>query len=149
MKKYIVFIGTILLVLVPLILGRILDRIFLSGISSFWWLPIALIFAVFWAWAGSRFAALSLKKIYAFLLGNSLTILLYLLYMLGPKGTGLNVYLWSQRYFLPVAGLFAKVTERLQLGSSFLAGGIFLGYLFMVLVFSVGFYINVRREQRA
>lgn len=148
-----------LLLSAPLIAGYAMNKLMLAGLPGtqlfpvFLYLPTSLTFAVFWAWVGSLFARLNVKKIYGFLLGNSTTVIFALIFTwifcFEQQEAAMAISPWlvlsCQLFVLPMANLSARILSIL---SSYLHSNVAIlgAYLLLVIAFSAGFFYRVRRE---
>jgi len=147
---------TLLLVPVPFLIGFAMSKMMMWDFFSRGMplLPMGLIFVVFWAWVGSVLARLEMKKVYSFLLGNSLNIISFLLliwFFLLEPGPITNVWvgrlnIFAQYYILPMVNL---ASQTFRIFTNHLHGTIimFFSNFLLTLVFSVGFFYRVRKEE--
>jgi len=103
---------------------------------------LSLAFILFWAWAGSRFAALNMGRLSGFLLGNSATIIFFLLYLLFGHQAGADALshwlaLLSGIYVVPLTGVLDLLPSVL--------GAQAIAYLLLIMIFSAGFFCKLRK----
>jgi len=151
---------TIGLVAVPLVVAYVMNRLLMLGMSSpgvvnfVGWLfaPLSLVFTIFWVWVGSKFASLDIKKVYSFLLGNSLniiacTIYVWLFYWSEPatRFTFGRLSTFAQFYALPVVNLGSRIV---MLFTNHIDGSVVMvvSYLLLTLAFSTGFIYRARKD---
>jgi hypothetical protein len=129
-------------ILIPFIYG-LLSNTFVMIIPP---LLSQLVFTVFWFWVGIKFSHLSGNNIKSFIIGNSIWILSFLLYLwqfvlLNDESRNLFLALISQCYMLSFIWSGTKLT---LLFSDVLHGTTItiISYLSMLLVFSLGFIVD-------
>jgi hypothetical protein len=129
-------------ILIPFIYG-LLSNTFVMIIPP---LLSQLVFTVFWFWVGIRFSYLSGNNIKSFIIGNSIWILSFLLYLwqfvlLNDESRNMFLALISQYYMLSFIWSGSKLT---LLFSDVMHGTTItiISYLSMLLVFSLGFIVG-------
>lgn len=141
----------IVYLLSPLIVGYTYDKLITMGMSVSWYFPISLTFLVFWIWVGSRYVILPIKKLYSYLLGNSLSFAGLFIHLISyhvnwPRG----IYRFSSLYPFPLYRIVGHVTGRISAIFDYpinISDKIF-AYLLLILCFSIGFYYQYMRVKR-
>ncbi|WP_291582075.1 hypothetical protein [Clostridium sp. UBA6640] len=134
----------ILIILIPLIIGIIINRVsFILQIYSMvpWIFVIA--FIVFWFWAGKVFARAKQNKVKSFLMGNSLWAISFLFYiwqfiLLDDTNKNLIIAGISQNYMILIVPIATKI---MMMFTDTIDGNIILivSYILMIIIFSIGF----------
>jgi len=140
-------IKTYLLVLVPLILGRLINSPILGYYFPF---LLSLCFLGLWFWVGMKFAKLNIGKVYSFFIGNSLNIISFLLfiwsfYILSDDNINLLIAGFSQNYAGPTLSISASIyhlTNPTVLSNEY----VIISYVLMSLVFTAGFFYQVKKK---
>lgn len=140
-------IKTYLLVLVPLILGRLINSPILGYYFPF---LLSLCFLGLWFWVGMKFAKLNIGKVYSFFIGNSLNIISFLLfiwsfYILSDDNINLLIAGFSQNYAGPTLSVSARIyhlTNPTVLSNEY----VIISYVLMSLVFTAGFFYQVKKK---
>lgn len=129
-------------ILIPFIYG-LLSNNFVMIIPP---LLSQIIFAVFWFWVGKRLSKLGENNIKSFIIGNSIWLLSFLLYLwqfvlLNDESRNMFLALISQHYMLSFIWSGTKLT---LLFSNVLHGTTItiVSYLSMLLVFTLGFIVG-------
>ncbi|RXJ04457.1 hypothetical protein DS745_03475 [Anaerobacillus alkaliphilus] len=135
----------VLLIFVPLIYGYIASRnlIFIHPFA------FQLIFGVFWLWVGMKFGRLAISKFKSILLGNSIWLLSFLIFIwqfviLDDLSRNIAFTSFSQYYMLPFIWSGSKLVLIFSdtIHSSTV---MILSYICMLLTFIVGFLIGCRK----
>lgn len=136
-------IKTYLLILVPLILGWLIN----SPIFGYYFpFLLSLVFLGFWFWVGVRFAKLEIRKYYSLLIGNSLNMISLLLfiwsfYLVSDADRNLFLSVFSQLYAIPTLSISAMIyhlTNPVVYTNEY----VIISYVLMSVVFTVGFFIS-------
>lgn len=153
---------TLSLVATPLAVSYVFNRLIMLSISYptlannlvKLYSPLAWIFLIFWVWVGSRFAKIELKRIYSFLIGNSLNIIacfvyIWLFYWSDPA-TRLaysRLSTLSEFYTLPVISLSFKIVATFV---NYIDGRVtqVVSFLLLTLAFSIGFIYQYWKDNR-
>ncbi|MRH41474.1 hypothetical protein GH741_02155 [Aquibacillus halophilus] len=129
-------------ILLPLIYGFISNTfmlIFPPFLSQ-------LVLAVFWFWIGIKFSSFSGNKVKSFFIGNSIWLLTFILYLmqfvlLDDESRNMTIAIISQYYMLSFIWSGTKLallfTDALN-GTTI----IIISYLFMLLIFTIGFLVG-------
>lgn len=114
---------------------------------------LSLAFLAFWAWVGSRFAALNIGKVYSFLLGNSTTFISCLVfYIFGEQAGADAISKWlsllSGLFVLPVVSLSTGIVSLFVNLSASDYGIItyLVSVLLLVAGYSGGFFYNKEKQ---
>ncbi|MFD1019579.1 hypothetical protein [Thalassobacillus hwangdonensis] len=133
---------TLIWILIPFIYG-LLSNYFMIFIPS---LLSQLVFAIFWFWVGIRFSCLKGSSIKWFIVGNSIWLVSFLLYLwqfvaLEDEGRNMFLALISQNYMLPFIWSGTRIS---LLFSNVLDGATItiIAYLTMFAVFTLGFIVG-------
>lgn len=139
-------IKTYLLILVPLVLGWLIN----SPIFGYYFpFLLSLVFLGFWFWVGIRFVKLEISKAYSLLIGNSLNIISLLLFIWSfylVSDSDRNLYLagFSQYYAIPTLSISAMV-YHLTSPAVYTNEYVIISYVLMSVVFTVGFFYKLKR----
>jgi len=133
------YIFYIVLILIPLVYG------FLTNITMLPFLPFVmqLAFLVFWFYVGFQISKLDMTAWKSFLLGNSLWLVSFALFIwqfiiLDSASRSMSLALLSQHYILAFVYGAATLLPFVGNGTTL----IFFAYILMLLTFSVGFFVN-------
>ena len=155
---------TIILVIVPLAMGFLVNRLIIIGFSSGYvglfnvvellYTPLVqTAFLIFWTWVGYRFAMLNIKKVTSFLLGNSLNILGFVTYIVlfYAMGDAMRLTIrfvgYAQLAIVPVLVLGSRITILFSSGTIDGRVPALISYLLLFLAFSIGFLYRNHREK--
>lgn len=144
----------VLLLSAPTVVGLIMLMLTVHFFDAREGIPVimyllSLAFLAFWAWVGSRFAALNIGKVYSFLLGNSITFISCLVFLIFGEQAGANAIsswlsLLSGLFVLPVVSLSTGIVSMFVNLSAGDYGIIIylISVLLLVTAFSGGFFYN-------
>lgn len=142
------------IVLAPFLLGWLFNIIIyvmpFFGATSMWILNLG--FVLLWFWGGRQFAKLSMKKIYSYLLGNTLWLISFLVYvwqfvLLDEASRNFAIASLSQYYmlFTIIIGTQIQLMYSSVINSTEI---VIISYLVMLFVFTLGFiYQAVRGKE--
>ncbi|KOA18491.1 hypothetical protein CLHOM_33930 [Clostridium homopropionicum DSM 5847] len=137
-----------LVIFIPLILGILIDNVsFISKIYTEGYMFISILFIVFWFWAGKLFAEISENKRKGFFQGNKLWLLSFvifkLLIYLSQNRISFMAFMtffperFSQYYVICMTPIVSKILKLSVVATG--TGRVTAAYIFMFIVFSVGF----------
>lgn len=134
------------LIFIPLILGFLINTPIFGYVFPF---PFSILFLAFWFWVGVKFAKLNVGKAYSFLIGNSLTIITFILYiwsffMVSDANRNFLIAAISQSYAIPTASISARIYS-LTNPQVFTNEYVIISYLLMLLVFTAGFLYELKK----
>lgn len=137
----------ILIILMPIMFVFIMDKIYFAGL---WIFTIA--FIIFWFWGGKVFARTNCNKAKSFLIGNSLWLISFLLYLWqiasGAGGSKNFTIEWiSQLYIegmLYMAEIIVAMFTEIHTVDSYIIS--IVSYIFMFIIFSIGFIYEFLKE---
>jgi len=141
-------IKTYLLLLVPLILGLLIN----SPIFGYYFpFLLSLLFLGFWFWVGIKFARLDLNKALSLTIGNSLNIISFVLFIwsfviLAEENRNLLIAGFSQIYAGPTLSISARIyylTDPKVLTNEYAI----ISYILMSIVFTAGFLYEAKVNQ--
>jgi len=140
-------IKTISLILIPQVLGLLINSPVLGYRFPF---LLALIFIGFWFWVGMKFTKLNIGKVYSFLIGNSLNIISFVLFIWSffiVSDANRNTFIagYSQLYALPTISISAVIyqfTNPEVLTNEYVA----ISYIIMSLTFTLGFFFEEKNK---
>ncbi|WP_461615038.1 hypothetical protein [Clostridium sp. Marseille-QA1073] len=136
----------ILIILIPLIIGIIINRVnfILQIYSTVPWI-FAIAFIIFWFWAGKVFSRANYNRVKSFFIGNSLwsiSFLFYLWQFILVNDTNRNFIIAgiSQNYMILIVPIATKI---MMMFTNTIDGTIIsiVSYIFMVIIFSIGFIV--------
>lgn len=138
-------IKTYLLVLVPLLLGLLINSPILGYYFPF---LLSLLFLGFWFWVGIKFARLDVNRIFSLFIGNSLNIISLVLYVwsffiVADENRNLLLAAFPQFYAMPTLSISAKIyhlTDPKVLTNEF----VIISYVLMSIVFTAGFLYEAK-----
>ena len=142
----------ILIILIPLIIGIVINRVnFVLQIYSTapWIFVIA--FIIFWFWTGKVFATANHNRAKSFLIGNSLWGISFILYiwqfiLLDDTNKNLIIAGISQNYMILIVPIATKI---MMMFTDIIDGTIIsiVAYILMFVIFSIGFiYESVKKN---
>jgi len=140
-------IKTLLLLLVPLVLGRIIN----SPVFGYRFpLIFSLIFLGFWFWVGMKFAKLNIGKVYGLIIGNSLNIISFILFMWSffmVSDANRNIFIagFSQIYAIPTLSISARIyllTNPEVLTNEY----VIISYMIMSIIFTLGYFFEAKNN---
>lgn len=134
----------IILIFIPFIFDFLINHyvslLMLYSSTIFIW---QLVFLIFWFWTGKKFSSMKLNKFFSFIIGNSLWILQFSLYIWQFCSTSdakrnISIAVFSQLYmntFVPLStrlvGLFTNTIHGTTVALT--------AYIFMFITFTSGF----------
>jgi len=139
---------TYLLVLAPLALGRIINTPIMGYYFPF---IFSLAFLGFWFWVGMKFYRLSIRKLWALVIGNSLNLISFLMYIwsfyiVSEANRSLLVAGWSQLYPVPTLSISARI-YRLTNPEVLTGKYVIISFILMSLVFIAGFFFEAKNSK--
>gem|GEM_PF-1215488 len=143
--EYKVAIKYTLVIFIPLILGMLIDNIsFISKIYTEIFMFISVIFIAFWFWVGKLFAGLYDNKRKGFFQGNKLWLISFIIFrfLIYSSQNSINIITifperFSQYYVICMTPIVSKILKLSVVATG--AGRVTAAYIFMFIVFSVGF----------
>lgn len=137
-----------LVICIPLILGILIDNVsFISKIYTEVYMFISILFIVFWFWAGKLFAEISENKRKGFFEGNKLWLISFIIFKLliylSRNKISFMAFMtffperFSQYYVICMTPIVSKILKLSVVATG--AGRVTAAYIFMFIVFSVGF----------
>lgn len=145
MKSYLKRNKHVWIVLAPLVAGWLFNLLMFTLPAFMMWV-LNLVFVWFWYWAGRQFANVGKNKAYGFLMGNSLWLLMFLLFIwqfLLTDSSSQNTLLTglTQFYVLMMVGFSAQLNLMFS-GAAAPYGVVITSYLLMLVIFSSGFALQ-------
>ncbi len=139
MKQLKYYIVDLLLILVPFLYGYLINAMILPLYPFI----MQLVFLVFWYFVGIRFSNWNISKWKSFLIGNSLWLISFTLFiwqfiLLDDVSRNINIAGFSQNYMLPFIYGAAKLLPFVYSGTMM----IFSAYILMFIPFSIGFFVR-------
>ncbi|MTI83101.1 MAG: hypothetical protein FH756_04190 [Firmicutes bacterium] len=140
-------IKTLMLLLVPLVLGLMIN----SPIFGYRFpLMFSLIFLGFWFWVGMKFTKLNIGKVYSLLIGNSLNIISFVLFIwsffiISDANRNLFIAGSSQIYAMPtlsISAMIYRLTNPAVLTNEY----VIISYILMSLIFTLGYLFEARNN---
>lgn len=144
MKSYLKRNKHVWIVLGPLVLGWLFNLLMfnLAFTALMMWM-VNMAFVLFWFWAGRQFVDVGKNKAYGFLMGNSLWLLTFVLFIwqflfTDPSSQNMLLAGLSQYYVLLMIGFGAQILV-LFTGTADPYAAVLTSYLLMLGVFAAGF----------
>ena len=139
MKRNSEYIIDILLLLVPFIYGYLINALILPLYPFI--MQVAFLF--FWIFVGIRFSKWAIPKWTSFLIANTLWFISFILFiwqfiLLDDSSRDMTIALLVQNYMLPFVYGAARLLPFLQSGTMIM----FFAYIFMLVAFSIGFFVK-------
>ena len=137
--RYMVY---VLLLLVPFIYGYLVNTMKIPLFPF----VMQIVFLVFWFYVGFLFSKWEAPAWKSFLLGNSLWLLFFILFiwqfiLLGDDSRSMDVAFLSQHYMLAFVYGAARLLPFVKSGTFIMFGA----YIMMLAIFSLGYFINKRK----
>lgn len=137
-----------LVIFIPLILGILIDNVsFISKTYTEAYMFISILFIIFWFWAGKLFAEISENKRESFFQGNKLWLISFIIFKLliylSKHQIKFMTFMtffperFSQYYVICMTPIVSKILKFPVVATG--AGRVTAAYIFMFIVFSVGF----------
>lgn len=143
----------IILIFIPFIFNFIINHntsiLVLYSSTIFIW---QLVFLVFWFWTGKKFACMKSNKFISFIIGNSLWLILFILYiwqfcLTSGAQRNMSIAVFSQLYmvtFVPLSTILVSLFTNTIEGTTVTI----IAYIFMFITFTAGFIYGTIKEKK-
>lgn len=151
---------TLLLIFIPFLWGYLINVLvwkvaiigdFYFRLNIIW----ETIFILFWFWTGTKFAQLNTNKVKSYIIGNSIWLLSFLVYiwqfiLLSGESRSFRLAGLSQHYNTGIMFISGKISRMiLRLFTNTISGTtmITFSYGLMIAIFTTGFIYRIRHEK--
>ncbi|HAG44344.1 MAG TPA: hypothetical protein DCL31_14735 [Clostridium sp.] len=141
----------ILIILIPLIIGIIINRVnfILQIYSTVPWIFV-IAFIIFWFWVGKVFAKANHNRVKSFLIGSSLWAISFLFYLwqfvlVNDANKNFIIAGISENYMILIVPIATKI---MMMFTDIIDGTIIsiVSYILMFIIFSIGFIYESLKE---
>jgi len=149
-KPYLIF-----FVFIPTLIGYFYNILFIPALASFLFYILPIFMLYLWFWVGGKFAQMNIKAFPSILIGNSLGIVSLIIYfwqfsIVAEGQRNLTLAGLSQAFSASLGMYIVNLALLIQpeknvVGHTTIALIQVLGLILMILIFTIGYYLNKRK----